>query len=240
MKTSFLFLMLFSTSLFAHELRLETSYVDFSRNDIAIPGDTGNMFDTADSQWNQKNNLGVRVYYNHVLSENSSLRFLMAPLQTSFSGEFDSNTNFNGKQFVAGRANVNYKFNSYRVGYHKKWFSNESLLVNYGFVGKIRDAYIEVEQNGQSSRRSDFGFVPLLHLDARYFFNETYSFLADIDGLASPQGRAFDVGLFVERKFKNVNGFVGYRFVEGGADNDKVKTFSFINLVTAGFSYSFE
>ena len=239
MKFLFLLLGLLSFNVYANSLRLETSYLDFSRNDIAIPGDKGNMFDTSESNWNQKDNLGVRLYYNHVLSENSSLRFLFAPLKTSFEGDFKNNTNFNGQNFNAGKARVNYKFNSYRVGYHKQWIKNDNFLVNYGFVGKIRDAYIEVEQNSQTSRRSDFGFVPLLHLDVRYFQNEKTSLFLDIDGLASPQGRAFDVGLFVERKFKIIHGFVGYRFVEGGADNDKVKTFSFINLLTLGASYDF-
>ena len=80
----------------AHELRVEGAVADFSRNEIAVPGDRGNLFDTTEGNWKQKNGAAYRLYYTHLLSDKSSLRFLFAPLQTSFEGTFDQTTNFNG------------------------------------------------------------------------------------------------------------------------------------------------
>jgi hypothetical protein len=229
-----------SSKIYAKEFRLETSVMDFSRNEIAIPGDSGDLFNTSDSSWKQKNAMNYRLYYSFDLNKTESIRILYAPLKTSFNGEFDSNVNFNGKTFNKGQATVNYQFNSYRIAYHKNIVKNATFTANYGWVAKIRDANIEVVQGGNKKSRKDLGFVPLFHLDARYSFNHLNSIYFDLDGLAAPQGRAFDFGLFLERQLlNNSKVFVGYRFIEGGADNDKVKTFSFINFYTLGVSLVF-
>ena len=235
MKIILILLFIFCNQIYANELRLETSVMDFTRNEIAIPGDSGNLFNTAKDNWKQQNGFNYRLYYSHKLDEKSQLRFLYAPLQTSFNGVFRNNTNFNGQNFNAGEATVDYQFNSYRVSYHKEFFNQNNLVMNYGFVGKIRDAEISVSQGNTTKTRKDLGFVPLLHFDSRYHFSEINSILLDVDGLVAPQGRAIDLGLFLERTIiKNHKIFAGYRFLEGGADNDKVKTFSFVNFYTIG------
>lgn len=229
-----------SINSFAGELRFEGALTDFSRNEIAIPGDKGDLFDTTEGDWKQKNGASYRLYYTHPLDAKSTLRLLYAPLATSFEGSFSKSTNFNGQIFNPGPAQVNYKFNSYRLGYFRRLYQSESLIMNYGFVGKIRDAKIEVVQGVRSTTRKDLGLVPLLHFDLKYNFYEDLSIYFDLDGLAAPQGRAFDSGLFVQRNFQNrYEVFVGYRFLEGGADNDKVKTFSFVNYYTLGASFKF-
>ena len=90
-----------------------------------------------------------------------------------------------------------------------------------------------------SSSRKDLGLVPLLHFDIDYNFYQDLSLYFDLDGLIAPQGRAFDGGLFIQRNLNNYKVFAGYRFIEGGADNEKVKTFSFVNYYSAGFSINF-
>ena len=131
---------------FAGELRLESSLIDFTRNEIAIPGDSGNLFNTAQDSWKQHNGFAYRIYYTHKLNNESSLRFLFAPLKTQFTGSFNESTNFNGTFFAPSSAKVNYKFNSYRMGYHRQLLKQEQLTLNYGFVVKVRDAEIEVIQ----------------------------------------------------------------------------------------------
>lgn len=240
MKNILYSLLFLSFPVFAGEFRIEGSIIDFTRNEIAIPGDKGNLFNTADDGWKQKNGVTYRVYYTHQIDEKSSLRILFAPLSTSFTGEFKNPTNFNGKIFNPGSAVVNYKFNSYRLGYIRKFYETEKLVMNLGFVGKIRDAKIEVIQGSSSSARKDLGFVPLLHFDAQYNFYKDLSLNFDLDGLAAPQGRAFDGGLFLQRGFQDkYKVFAGYRFLEGGADNEKVKTFSFVHYYSAGISLNF-
>lgn len=240
MKNILFSLLLISSTSFAGEIRIEGSLINFTRNEIAIPGDGGNLFNTAQDQWKQKNGFAYRIYYHHKIDEKSQIRFLYAPLSTSFEGEFKSSTNFNGQNFNQGPATVNYKFNSYRLGYIRQIHKSDSVVMNVGFVGKIRDAKIEVVQGAVSSSRKDLGFVPLLHFDVNYNFYQDLSLLFDLDGLAAPQGRAFDGGLFLQRDFQNkYKVFAGYRFLEGGADNEKVKTFSFVHYYSAGIAINF-
>ena len=75
-------------------------------------------------------------------------------------------------------------------------------------------------------------FVPLLHVAYERRLAPRWRFLADLDGLAAPQGRAFDLSarlLYdVDRRWSLG---VGYRTLEGGADNDEVYTFSWLHQV---------
>lgn len=62
-----------------------------------------------------------------------------------------------------------------------------------------------------------------------------------MDGLAAPQGRAFDIALLFERKIAqtNLTAFGGYRTVEGGADNDEVYNFAWLHFLTLGLRGEF-
>lgn len=222
---------------YANEIRLETGPLSFSRNEIKITGKEGDSLNTKNFQ--QDNTIGYRLYYKHNL-EKSFIRFLYAPLETSFTGKFDSSKNFNGTVFDAGDATIDYKFNSYRVTYGRELYNDEKWSLYYGVVGKIRDAYIQVSQNNKSSKSSNVGFVPLFHFSGNYYFSDQYQFLFDVEALGAPQGRAIDAGLFFNYKLnKTTDLSLGYRGVEGGADNDKVYNFSLINQYSLGINYSF-
>ncbi|MFZ1845950.1 MAG: hypothetical protein WAU12_03520, partial [Saprospiraceae bacterium] len=61
------------------------------------------------------------------------------------------------------------------------------------------------------------------------------------DALAAPQGRAEDVLLAVTYKFSdNLMTHLGYRILEGGADNDEVYNFSLIHYASVGVLYKFK
>jgi hypothetical protein len=235
-KLIFLWCLLPTLSL-AHELKVESSLVNFSNNDIRITGKDGSNLNMQD--FDQKNTFGYRIYYTHQM-ENSFIRILYAPLQTSFSGNFDTSKNFDGTLFSSGPAQVNYKFNSYRLTYGREFFQDEKWTLNWGLVGKIRDAFIEVEQNGVSKKNSNIGFVPLLHFSGDYKLSDNSKFVFDIEALAAPQGRAIDAGLFLSHQISpQADILYGYRVVEGGADNEKVYNFSLINFYTLGLNWRF-
>jgi len=62
----------------------------------------------------------------------------------------------------------------------------------------------------------------------------------ETDALAAPQGRAEDVSLRgVYRLSDRVELDLGYRLLEGGADNDEVYTFSFFHYAVAGVRVRF-
>jgi hypothetical protein len=70
----------------------------------------------------------------------------------------------------------------------------------------------------------------LLHLAAEYFPSERWRIVGEVDGLAGPQGRAFDASL---RASYDVTDWcslgLGYRTIEGGADNDEVFNFAWLH-----------
>jgi hypothetical protein len=60
------------------------------------------------------------------------------------------------------------------------------------------------------------------------------------DVLASSQGRAEDVLLALKYRASDNLGFhIGYRIIEGGSDNDEVYTFSLLNLLAFGATWTF-
>ncbi len=61
-----------------------------------------------------------------------------------------------------------------------------------------------------------------------------------MDAAAAPQGYAVDLALRAEwRLARKASAFVGYRFLDGGADNDEVYTFANFHYATAGLSLRF-
>ena len=58
----------------------------------------------------------------------------------------------------------------------------------------------------------------------------SWLFHFNMDAAAAPQGRAFDLAFKARKELsKNYQLGVGVRTLEGGADNDKVYTFSWFN-----------
>ena len=109
-----------------------------------------------------------------------------------------------------------------------------------GATGKIRDAEIELVQGTTRARKTDTGFVPLLHAAAEWRFAEDWSLLADVDGAWAPQGRAVDFTLQMRRDLGNGYDIgLGYRTIEGGADNDSVFTFAWIHQAVISMGVTF-
>jgi hypothetical protein len=109
-----------------------------------------------------------------------------------------------------------------------------------GVSAKVRDAAIRLKGGGQESESTDLGFVPLLSFNATWFANPSLRIVLDGDALAAPQGRAEDVLLAAEAPLNDhVSLKAGYRILEGGADNDKVYTFSIFHYAVAGLVMTF-
>ena len=61
-----------------------------------------------------------------------------------------------------------------------------------------------------------------------------------MDGLASPQGRALDLGLLARYDINDAWYLAGgYRTLEGGADNDSVYNFAWFNYAVLSAGYRF-
>jgi hypothetical protein len=104
----------------------------------------------------------------------------------------------------------------------------------------VRDAEIGLAGDPGRSVKDDLGVVPLVYLYARYQATDRFALELEADALAAPQGRAEDVSLKgVFRLSDRAELDLGYRLLEGGADNDQVYTFACFHYVVAGVRVRF-
>ena len=224
-------------------MSLEGDYTWQSLNDVRIPGTTGTKFSLAEI--NKGPFPSWRLYLGYRWDKRHEVRALYAPLSAEVTGDFDNPVDFAGSTFAAGTATIGYyKFNSYRLTYAYHFKSNGPWDLALGFTAKVRDATIRLTQGGLSAEKSNIGFVPLLNLQASRSLGNSWVFRFDMDGLAAPQGRAFDIGLFIEKIVSGTRSddgtalFMGYRTIEGGADNKEVYNFAWLHKAVVGLKAS--
>lgn len=210
-------------------LGLEAGAVWQHRNDVRISPDQGTYLEFNDFDEGPFFHYRIEGFYN--LSERHFLRALYAPFNISVKGVPATNVVFDGVTFAGGNElTVNYRFNSYRVGYFYRWFEFSDGFFDIGVTAKWRDAKIELEQPGISRAYTNGGLVPLLYIAFEKMLFSDISFNFSLDGSASSQGRAFDGALKLRKPVgERLNLGLGVRSLEGGADNDKVFTFSWFN-----------
>lgn len=221
-------------------LDVENGAAISGRNDVRIPGDSGTLFSltddlASDTEYFWRVRIDFRLARKHVLSA------LAAPLQIDASGHFDHPVSFAGKTFapavpVTGR----YEFNSYRLTYRYEPIQNDAWRFGFGVTAKVRDAVTRLQSGGETGEKANVGFVPLVNFMLERRLGAGVTFQLEGDALAAPQGRAEDVfaGVLV-RATPRLSIKAGYRFLEGGADNDEVFTFALVHYVTAGVVFRF-
>ena len=224
----------------AFALELEGGVLWQTRNDVAVPGDDGTRIALDDLIGSGPFPAG-RLYATWSPAERHELRALVAPLSLEGEGTLDEDASFAGEDFAAGVAtDASYRFDSYRLTYRYLVHDGEEWDWRVGVTAKLRDAEIELQQGGVSARKTDTGFVPLLHVAGDWRFAPGWRLSLDVDGLASPQGRAFDAAL---KGYWTITdgldlGF-GYRTVEGGGDNDDVYTFAWLHQAVVSLRWAF-
>jgi len=237
-------------------LELEAGPAWQTRNDVQIPNDeTADRFSLIDvlgkGPWP-----AARLYFTWNINNRHGLRLLLAPLSVTETGTLPAQTRFQGETYPADApVEATYKFNSYRLTYRYRYYDNERFTGWVGFTAKIRDAKIELDWAGPAARlaaedpaslteahskKTDLGFVPLLHLAGDYRFADRWHGLFDVDALAGGPGRAIDgtvkLGYDINDDW-TVSG--GYRTVEGGADVDSVYNFAWIHYAVLALQYGF-
>jgi hypothetical protein len=221
-------------------IEIEAGPVWQSRNDVRVPNDTGTKFSMRDIQGSGPF-AAPRVYFDYAFRPKHEFRVLAAPLSITATGRLPATTSFAGKTFTSGQpVEGGYQFNSYRLTYRYRIYEGDHWTWKIGVTGKIRDARIELRQGGVSTVDDNVGFVPLLHLDGEYRWNQKWRFNLNMDGLAAKQGRAFDMALKLKYNFsKNWTLAGGYRMLEGGADVKTVYTFAWLHYAVASLAFRF-
>jgi hypothetical protein len=222
------------------DIDIEAGPVWQTRNDVQIPGDSGTRFSLDDLAGTGPFPF-YRLQLTYEIKPRHSLRFLLAPFEYHESGVFGDDVFFVDQTFAAGlQTEAGYRFNSYRATYRYLFYQGEAWRWHVGVTAKIRDAEITLKQDGKFASDSDTGLVPLLYLFGEYQLTDRWRFILDFDGLASPQGRAADLGLFAHYDItRQWYAGGGYRLLEGGADNDEVYNFAWFNylLLSAGYRF---
>ena len=211
-----------------------------SRNDVAVPGDTGTRFALDDLTGDGPVAAG-RIYLTWRPAGRHELRALAAPLSFSGTGTLGQPVSFNGSDFAAGvPTDAKYRFDSYRLTWRYLIYDGDAWDWRAGLTGKIRDAERELSQGGLTERKTDTGFVPLLHVAGDWYFADGWRLSLDVDGAWASQGRAIDAAIKAYVAIAdNVDLGFGYRTIEGGADNDEVYTFAWIHQVVASLRVDF-
>lgn len=208
-------------------------------NDVRIPGDTGTQISLTEDL-DADVAAFFRVRLGKSLGERHRLSVLIAPLRITASGRVDREIAFNGVLFAANEPlTSHYRFDSYRLSYTYTFYRSERLRADIGFTGKIRDASIELRGENQVSEKSNTGFVPLINFAIDWRWGSGLGMVLKGDALAAPQGRAEDVLAAIYGDLsKQLRLRVGYRILEGGADNDTVYNFTAVHYVSAGLTFT--
>jgi hypothetical protein len=214
---------------------LETGAVTAGLNDVRIPGDTGTRFSlTEDLNTDARGFLRLRATY--ALGPRQWLSALYAPLTLKASGSVDRPITFEDVTFASGTPlTADYTFNSYRLTYGRTVHRSDRWTVDLGLTAKIRDAVVEVRSGGQTARKSNVGFVPLINFAIDWRLGRRVGLSLAGDALAAPQGRAEDVLFavwYTPRPALKLR--AGYRILEGGADNDEVYNFALLHYAAVG------
>jgi hypothetical protein len=208
-------------------------------NDVRIPGNKGTKFSLSrDLRIDPTAFWRARI--SHTFGDKHTLSVLVAPLRLEADGRLGKDIRFAGGEFAVNTPAVaRFRFDSYRLTYRYDFYRRDRLRLGVGFTGKIRDAAISVEGGGQKSEKTNTGFVPLINFRAQWTVSPRFGLLLDGDALAAPQGRAEDVILaLTANASKSLQFKIGYRFLEGGADNDEVYNFTMINYLVLGAVWS--
>jgi hypothetical protein len=186
------------------------------------PGDGGSTFDLASSF--DESTFFYRLNFKMKTQKNSGVRVLYAPLKIEGSYRYDRDIEFEEETFSQNeKIETLYQFNSYRVSYFWNLKNSKKFLMDLGGTLKVRDAKVRLKQGSKKEMIENIGFVPLIYLYGEYRFDGISFVSFDFDGLVAPQGRAVDAGLFYGLSFsKNLRASLGWRILEGGADNKKV------------------
>ncbi|TVP57177.1 MAG: hypothetical protein EA349_07020 [Halomonadaceae bacterium] len=222
-------------------LTLEAGPAWFSRNDARIPNDAqGDRFDVTDLSGSGATP-SFRINLDYHWDQYHSVRATYAPLRIAGTNVLGDDTRFAGELFEAGEpTKATYIFNTYRLGYRYTWHESDRWQTRVGASLLIRDANIRLQQGNTVADDPDLGVVPLLSLQITRFLSPRWSAELDVEGLAAPQGRAFDAALAAQYQWHpNITTRVGYRTLEGGADNDSVYTFAWVHYLFAGLRLAF-
>jgi hypothetical protein len=183
----------------------------------------------------------LRLRAGFILNEKNHFSLLYAPLKIVETGTLEKDILFDRKIFKANLPiEAVYKFNSYRFTYNRRIINKDNFKFGLGLSAKIRDAGFSLQNTEQLSGNFSIGFVPLINLLANWNISQKMGVDFFGEGLAASKGRAIDISLAGRYNFtKNLQGNIGYRLLEGGANGTYRYNFIQLHFIFASLNYAF-
>lgn len=218
----------------------ESGLVFTGYNDVRIPGDQGSLF-SLKNDLIPESKIFYRIKAGYKINSRHFITVLFAPLQIRSEGTIPKDITFAKTIFPANNEiDAIYKFNSYRLTYRYDFVQKQDFEFGLGITAKIRDARIALTSSALFDEKVNVGFVPIINFRLFWKPYERLGFLLEGDALVAKQGRAEDVLIAATYGFNDYFAIkVGYRVLEGGADNSTVYNFSMFNYFAAGFCLNF-
>jgi len=209
-------------------------------SDVRIPGDDGTLFSLS-KDLKAEVTPAYRFRVSQRFAGRHNISVLAAPLHVVSNGTIDRDVNFAGATFAAGtKLKGTYWFNSYRLTYRYDFVNNFTTEFGLGLTAKIREAGIMLESDTEKVKKTNVGFVPIINFRYDRYLGNKFYLLIEGDALAAPQGRAEDIYAGIKYKLADWAKLkLGYRMLEGGADNDEVYNFALFHYATVGFELGY-
>jgi len=184
----------------------------------------------------------LRVRAGLLLNNKHHFSILFAPLKSLVTGTIDRDILYEGNDFKANiPLEATYKFNSYRLTYNRRIINDNKFKFGLGLSAKIRDAGTSLKNKELLSENFSIGFAPLINVLANWNISQkaVIDFLGE--GIIASKGRAIDLSLSGRYSFtKSLQGNIGYRLLEGGADGSSRYNFIQFHFIFASLNFSFK
>jgi hypothetical protein len=220
-------------------INLESGLFFTNINDIRN-GNNGTLF-SLKNDFQTPASAFLRLRVGYLSNGKNHFSLLYAPLKIVETGALEKDILFDGKNFKANiPIEVVYKFNSYRFTYNRIIVSKDNFKLGLGLSVKIRDAGVSFKNRELLSENFSIGFAPLINLLANWDISKKTGVDFFGEFIAASKGRAIDLSLSGRYSFtKNLQGNVGYRLLEGGANGTYRYNFIQLHFIFASLNYSF-
>ena len=183
----------------------------------------------------------LRLRVGYLSNGKNHFSLLYAPLKIVETGTLEKDILVDGKNFKANiPIDVVYKFNSYRFTYNRIIICKDNFKFGLGLSAKIRDAGVSFKNRELLSENFSIGFAPLINLLANWDISKKMGIDFFGEFIAASKGRAIDLSLSGRYSFtENLQGNIGYRLLEGGANGTYRYNFIQLHFIFASLNYSF-
>lgn len=183
----------------------------------------------------------LRLRVGYLSNGKNHFSLLYAPLKIVETRTLEKDILVDGKNFKANiPIEVVYKFNSYRFTYNRIIISKDNFKFGLGLSAKIRDAGVSFKNRELLSENFSIGFAPLMNLLANWDISKKMGVDFFGEFIATSKGRAIDLSLSERYSFtKNLQGNIGYRLLEGGANGTYRYNFIQLHFIFVSLNYSF-